>query len=66
MPIQEYHSNESAREFLREIGIPEDALDFYFSQLLPCLPPNQELTLPEMSIPMHELSLRGFRFAATG
>ena len=52
---KEYDSEQGARDLLLQIGIPKEALDFYFWQLLPCLEVNQELALPEVSISECEL-----------
>jgi hypothetical protein len=58
--IKDYDSEQEAREFLLEVEVPKDALDFYFRQLLPQLEENQELAFPEMNIPEYELWWRGF------
>jgi hypothetical protein len=60
---QEYDSEKEARDLLLDIGIPENALDFYFAKLFPCLAIDQELELPEMTTSRNELWWRGFRFA---
>lgn len=60
---QEYDSEKEARELLLDMGIPEDALHFYFSKLFPCLEMNQELVFPETNLPEYELRWRGFQFA---
>jgi hypothetical protein len=64
--VQVYASGEAARVVLLEMGIPADALEFYFSQLLPWLLPNQELEFPSIDIPEYELAECGFRIAKTG
>jgi hypothetical protein len=51
---------------LSALGVPKEALQFYFVQLLPWLEPNQKLEFPAMDIPARELRRRGFRFEKTG
>jgi hypothetical protein len=65
-PLHEYASMAQARAVLSELGVPEEALHFYFVQLLPWLEPNQKLEFPAMNIPARELWRRGFRFEKTG
>lgn len=64
--VQEYNSEREAGQLLLDMGIPDDAVEFYFSKLFPCLETNQELAFPETNIPEHELRWRGFGFAETG
>jgi hypothetical protein len=63
---QEFGSPSQARELLLDMGVPQDALDFYFSLLLPCLEPKQTLAFPVMNIPEPKLSRCGFRFTKAG
>jgi hypothetical protein len=63
---QEFGSPNGARAVLLEIGLPEEALEYYFSQLFPCLSINEKLAFPAIDIPEHELLDCGFRFAKTG
>jgi hypothetical protein len=61
---QEFGSPNEARAVLLEIGLPEEALEYYFSQLFPCVSINEKLAF--INIPDHELLDCGFRFAKTG
>jgi len=63
---QECDSMAQARAVLSKFGVPEEALHFYFVQLLPWLEPNQQLEFPAMNIPARELWRHGFRFEKTG
>jgi hypothetical protein len=63
---QDYDSIAEARAVLSQLGVPQEALNFYFVQLLPWLEPNHKLEFPSMNIPVRELWRRGFRFEKTG
>ena len=60
---QEYESENGVRQVLLDVGVPEDAIAFYFHKIFPYLVNNQELPLPTLKVPERELSLCGFRFA---
>ena len=60
---QEFGSEQEGRQVLLDLGVPQDALEFYFHKIFPCLVDNQELPLPALKIREQELSLGGFRFA---
>lgn len=60
---QEFNSEKEGRQVLLDLDVPQDALEFYFQKIFPCLVDNQELPLPALKIPERELSLCGFRFA---
>jgi len=47
---REYITGKKARGVLLHIGVPKNALDFYFSQLLPRLQTGQELSFPVMDM----------------
>jgi hypothetical protein len=63
---QEFGSANEARKVLLEIGLPEEALELYFSQLFLCVPIHEKLVFPAIDIPEHELLDCWFRFARTG
>lgn len=59
---QEYESENGVREVLLDLGIPHDAIAFYFQKIFPCLMNNQEIPLPPLKLRERELSLCGFQF----
>ena len=61
-----YDSEQDAREALVEMGLPDDALIFYFQQLFPRIARDEQLAFPEMKVQKQELWRRGFRFADDG
>jgi hypothetical protein len=61
--MKQCDSENTAPELLRRLGLPQNALDFYFSQLFPRLQTSETLAFPATNIPEHELSDCGFRFA---
>ena len=61
--MQQCDSENIVLELLWRLGIPQDALKFYFSQLFPRLQPKETLVFPTVKIPERELTRCGFRFA---
>ena len=57
---QKYNSEKEVREFLLDIGIPNDVLDFYCLKLLPRVAEDEELAFPEMDIPKLNIRRAGF------
>ncbi|MBV9340242.1 MAG: hypothetical protein JO159_05045 [Acidobacteria bacterium] len=61
--VQNYASEEDARDVLRQMGMGENAIDYYLLTLLPCLSANEQLMFPPMDIPARRLGPLGFKVA---
>jgi hypothetical protein len=55
--MQQCDSENTVLELLWRLGIPEDALEFYFSQLFPRLQSMETLVFPSVNIPARELTM---------
>ena len=63
-PVQSYASEKEARQILVDLGISDEAAEFYLFKLIPQLSADQELSFPPMDVPQHELVSRGFHIEA--
>lgn len=59
--VQDYASEEEARNVLQELGLEEKTISDYLLKMLPSLSPNQELKFAPVDIAQHQLLLHGFK-----
>ena len=59
--VQNFSTLQQARRVLRDLGVGDDATDYYLAKLLPHLSETQQLQFPPMHISERRLLLLGFK-----